>query len=101
MSSSWPLAPIDLAPSARAAGRGQAALRRIGRTLHKLAIYSGACRERFCCPRAAHLRVSLSLYGVSVPGVHLSGARSFGVKGPGGDCQTRPQRRATRPHTFA
>ena len=35
-------------------------------SLHKLAIYSGVCRERFRCPRAAHLRVSLSLYDVSV-----------------------------------
>lgn len=26
----------------------------------------GVCRERFRCPRAAHLRVSLGLYGVSV-----------------------------------
>ena len=29
--------------------------------LHKLVNYSGVCRERFRCLRAAHLRVSLSL----------------------------------------
>ncbi len=51
---------------AKRCGTERTSRRRIGRTLHKLVIYSGVCRERFRCPRAAHLRVSLSLYDVSV-----------------------------------
>ncbi len=51
---------------AKRCGTERTSRRRIGKTLHKLVIYSGVCRERFRCPRAAHLRVSLSLYDVSV-----------------------------------
>ena len=36
------------------------------KTPRKLVIYRGVCRERFCCHEAAHLRISLGLYDVSV-----------------------------------
>jgi hypothetical protein len=35
-------------------------------SLRKLVIYLGVCWERFRCPRATHLRISLGLYDVSV-----------------------------------